>query len=111
MTDWRGNRPRIDPHTLEAELESYTTAQLLAEVSRRERALREQVEGPVMCEGCIHQRFWTRRGDPPDDFNPCRLSFGVDFKMPESHDPHGDEAGFYRPGGCPERDEKRPPAT
>lgn len=100
MKGWE-TKPRIDPHVLDHELEGFTTAQLLAEVARRERVLREKVDGPVMCEGCVHQRFWTQRRDPPDDWSACKLLHALDFKMPE--EPNGEDAGFYKPGGCEDR--------
>lgn len=108
MQGWE-MRPRGDPLVLADELESFSTDQLLAEVTRRLHVLREQTDGPVMCDGCVHQRFWKRRDAPPDDFNPCWQGFGVDFKMPDDDDLHGDTSGFYRPGGCPDRQEPPPP--
>lgn len=101
--------PGRDPLVIADELEGFTTAQLLAEVGRRERALREQVEGVVLCDGCIHRRFWKRRGDPPDTFNVCSLGHGLDFKMPEDMPETSDDWGFYRPGGCTDRAEPPPP--
>lgn len=109
MPGWE-TKPRGDPLVLADELEGYSTAQLLAEIGRRERALREAVEGPVLCDGCVHRRFWKQRRDPPDDWSPCSLLFGVDFKLPEDYPDASDDWGFYRPGGCPERQEPPPPA-
>lgn len=108
MQGWE-NKPRMDLHALEAELEGFTTAQLLAEVARRERVLREQADGPLLCNGCIHQRFWKRKSDPPEAWTPCALLHAVDFKMPEGHPDTNGDWGFYRPGGCAERQEAPPP--
>lgn len=98
-----------DPGALAARLELFTTDELLAEVARRARALSAIVNGETLCDGCIHQVFWKRRGDPPANFKDCGLGHATNFKMPDDDDPHGDDAGFYRPGGCPDRAE--PPPT
>lgn len=97
-----------DKASLSTRLELFTTDELLAEVARRARALKEQVEGVTLCDGCIHQVFWKGRGDPPASFKDCGLRHATEFKMPDDDDPHGDGAGFYRPGGCPDRAEPVP---
>lgn len=97
-----------DPLLLVARLEPFTTDQLLDEVGRRMRALHAKAEGETLCNGCRHVVFWTKRGDPPDTFNPCGLGHALEFKMPE--DVPDEDYGYYRAGGCKDRAEPPPPA-
>lgn len=95
--------------TLAVRLEPFTTDELLAEVARRERELRAKVEGVVLCNGCRHEQLWTRSWNPPKGFNTCSLGHALDFKMPEEDEyPNSESAGFFRPGGCPDRQEPAP---
>jgi hypothetical protein len=95
---------------LSEELVHFTNKQLLSEIERRMRVMREFALGAELCDGCTHQRFWRGRGrgEPPHDFNTCSLGHVLEFQMPE--DPNGTDAGFYRPGGCADRKDPPPPA-
>lgn len=60
------------------------------------------------CHDCRHFKAWTKRSDPPDDFNPCRLKHSMRFRMPEEwEDPHADH-GYYR-RVCSDRKPIEPP--
>ena len=99
-----------DAATLAAKLELFTTDELLAEVARRAHALHAIAHGETLCSGCVHEVFWRGRGEPPASFNTCSLKHALEFRMPMDDDPRGDDAGFYRPGGCIDRAEPPPPA-
>jgi len=88
-------------------LEHYTDQQLMDELLNR-RVERERGEPAEYCHDCQRFKPWTKRGDPPDDYNPCSLGHALRFHLPEGwEDPHG--GGFYR-RICSDRKATPPPA-
>lgn len=72
----------------------------------RERYVRD-LGGVEACEECAHFKAWTRRGDPPETYNPCSKRHAMRFRMPEPwEDPHA--GGYYRLV-CSDRQEPPPP--
>lgn len=88
-------------------LDAYTDQQLMDELLER-RLEREQADEPKdYCHDCRHFKPWTKRGDPPDSYNPCSKGHKMRLHIPEAwEDPH---AGGYFKRVCSDRAEIPPP--
>lgn len=72
-----------------------------------ERTLLDRGVDLLPCEECRYFKAWTRRGDPPETFNPCSKRHTMRFRMPEPwEDPHS--GGYFRLV-CSDRQEPPPP--
>jgi hypothetical protein len=74
-------------------LVKYSTAVLLEEIARREQARTERKPVEHWCEDCARFKFWTKDGDPPNDYNPCSMEHKMSFRVP---DDYMDVCGYYR---------------
>lgn len=87
------------------ELKRFSTQQLLEELVRRQN-VRTHAKPEAWCHDCRHYETWAdkpRRGECPDDFNPCTKGHAMLFVVPEEID---DDFGYYR-NVCADR-EARP---
>lgn len=90
-------------------LDHYTDQQLMDELLERrsQREAEDSGEGIPWCDECVHFKAWTRRGDPPENYNPCQQRNTMRLKIPGfGDDPH--ETGFYK-RHCVDRKERPPP--
>jgi len=76
-------------------LRAFTDDQLLTELMRRRNT--KAVEAPEhWCHDCARFVTWDqapRKGQMPDNFNPCTRKHEMQFNAPAEID---DEYGFYR---------------
>lgn len=83
-------------------LASFTDEQLLEELIRRRNA-RTVATPKHWCHDCRNFVAWDevrRKGEMPDDFNPCTKGHEMKFIVPQEI---GDEHGFYL-SVCADRD-------
>jgi hypothetical protein len=77
------------------DLSKVSTDALLAELVRRRNAKPPRAVEHY-CDACLNFKPWNKRGDAPDDYNPCGMGHRMSFRMPEDHEgPHG-AFGYYR---------------
>lgn len=89
-------------------LDRYTDQELMDELLNRRLDREEGEEGRVYCDDCKHFKCWTKRGEVPEDYNPCSKGHTMRFHMPEGwEDPHG--GGYFR-RVCSDRADRPPPA-
>ncbi len=90
-------------------LDHYTDQALIDELLNRRLEKERGWDNVEYCHNCARFKPWTRRGEPPADYNPCGLGHKLHFRMPEDwEDPHC-EHGFYR-RICSDRAVIEPPA-
>lgn len=91
-------------------LDRYTDQQLVDELMNRrlERELGQDSEEIRYCDECVHFRFWTRRSEVPEDYNPCSAGHMTVFRYPMEGEAPDAEYGHYR-RSCRDREQRQPP--
>ena len=81
-------------------LKSFSTAQLLEELARREEARARRKPVDDWCDDCRHFVPWGSlkgpRSEMPDDYNPCSKGHQMSFREPETMADCYGNSGFYR---------------
>ena len=93
-------------------LSKISTDKLMEELVRRRNArrAREESQKPIEnCDECANFRVWSKRGECPDDYNPCGKGHKMRFRMPRDENPHDPDYGYYRIV-CADREAIPPPA-